>query len=108
MAGCIFIGLWFYSGQRTMHTDVHRITLKDSDGDAWNALSEDDKKNYSVAEVWKKDDPPADGSAAPPPGLVAPEDTGMYRLFNPLFTREDLTVTRPQMPASAAPAGGGE
>lgn len=105
MAATIFFGLFFYSAQRMAHTDTHRVPLKDADPEVWSALSEDDQKNFSLAETWQKDQPDKDGKI-PEPGLVAPEDTGAYRFFNPMFTKEDLTVQRPQKPADAVPAGG--
>jgi hypothetical protein len=97
MAATIFVGLWFHSGQRLGHTDNHRIPYKDAEPDAWAQLSDDDKQNFATAEVWKKGDKVE---------LASPEDTGLYRVFNPMVTKEELTVTRAKEPA--APAGGGQ
>ena len=99
MAGTVFFGLWFYSGQRLQVTDTHRVPLKDSDETAWAQYSEQEQKSFSTAETWSKGEKPE---------LASPEDTGVYRVFNPLLTKEDLTVTRPQKPVPAAAEGGGQ
>ena len=99
MAGTVFFGLWFYSGQRLQVTDTHRVPLKDSDETAWAQYSEQEQKSFSAAETWSKGEKPE---------LASPEDTGVYRVFNPLLTKEDLTVTRPQKPVPAAAEGGGQ
>lgn len=96
MAGTIFVGLWFNSSQRLGQTDMHRIPLKDANAEAWAVMTEDDKKTFSTAEVMQKGDKLE---------KAVPEDTGLYRVFNPFFTKEDLTVQREQDPAQAAPAG---
>ncbi|MBS1721762.1 MAG: hypothetical protein JSS66_02015 [Armatimonadetes bacterium] len=101
MAATVFLGFWVNSYQRGQMTDTHRMTLKDASEEDWNKLTEDQKKTFSTAETWKKND---DGKTE----LASPEDTGLYRAFNPLFTKEDLTVTRQPDPDAPKEAGGGE
>jgi len=78
-------------------TDMHRLTYKDAFADDWAKLSDDDKQNFATAEVWQKGEKVE---------LASPEDTGVYRFFNPMMTKEELTVTREKEPAE--PAGGGQ
>ncbi len=97
MAAFVFIGLWINSSQRLSQTDMHRVPLKDAEPEIWKAFSDDEKQTYANAETMQK---------AEKVEPAATEDTGLYRLFNPYFTKEDLEVKREQEPTSPAPAGG--
>ncbi|MBS1715106.1 MAG: hypothetical protein JST30_12300 [Armatimonadetes bacterium] len=89
MVAVVFFGFMANSYQRRGMSDNHRMTLMDAEPEIWKSLSEDEKKKFATAEVWKKEEK-AD--------LAPAEDTGLYRAFNPMYTREYLDVKREQKP----------
>ncbi len=93
MAACVLFGFLVNSAQRLPETDMHRVPLKDGAPEVWSQLSDDQKADLETAETWAK------GEKA-----NATEDTGLYRLFNPFYSKEDLTVKRAKKPSGAAGA----
>jgi Domain of unknown function (DUF6754) len=97
MAATVFFGFLVNGFQRMPMTDTHRVSYKDAHAQEWEQMSEGDKQTFATAEDWMKGDKPE---------RISPEDTGLYHVFNPMFSKDDLTVTRPQKPAEGA--GGGQ
>jgi len=98
IAACVLFGFMVNSYQRTQTTSLQRMPWSEAEPEAWAQLTPEEQGNFEAVEVMKDTGTPT---------LVKKENTGLYRVFNPMRDRESLTVTR-EKKAVVAPLGGGE
>lgn len=98
IAAFIFFGFLINSAQRSNKTSVERMAYSAAFPEDFAALPEDVQAKIASAEVMQDT-----GEAK----LAKAQHTGLYRLFNPMFDKDFLNVTRDKDESKIEDAAGG-